>query len=198
MATMRHAVTADLDPLIEVLVSAFDQDPFFRWMFPGSDFVAGLEEWFHLVVPIAFTKGHTYLDTDGRAVAVWLPPDVELARPEDYQAAAAIVAWHSTPDHAAEVFQAIGAAGGHRPDSPNWQLMYVGVAPSAQGRGEGQQALAGTLAICDAQGFPAYLHSTNPRNVSFYERLGFRVLAEVPTVEGGPVIRPMWREARSG
>jgi len=165
-------------------------------MFPGDGFSAGISEWFHLVVPIAFTKGHTYLDTDRSAATVWLPPDVELARPEDYQAAAAIVAQHSTPDHATAVFQTIGAAGSHRPSDPNWQLVYVGVAPGAQGRGYGQQAVAGTLSVCDTQGFPAYLHSTNPRNVPFYERLGFRVLAEVPTVEGGPIIRPMLRQPR--
>lgn len=194
MASMRHAVAADLDPLIEILVRAFEDDPFFRWMLPGGHYSTALSEWFHLVVPIAFTKGHTFLDTGRRSAAVWLPPDVELATAEDYRAAAAIVASHSSPEHAADVFAAIASAGAHRPSTPNWQLMYVGVMPEAQGRGEGRVALTSVLRTCDEQAFPAYLHSTNPRNLSFYERLGFRVIAEVPAVQGGPVIRPMWRE----
>ncbi len=194
MPQMRHTTAAELPATIDLLVAAFDEDPFFRWMFPGPAFEAGLREWFALLIGIAFTKGHTYLAAERSVATVWLPPDVPLAHPDDYETAAGIVATHSSPAHSSAVFQVIGAAAQHRPGTPNWQLMYVGVTPASQGHGEGREALAGTLAICDAQHFPAYLHSTNPRNVSFYERLDFRVIAEVPTVEDGPVIRPMWRE----
>jgi hypothetical protein len=50
------------------------------------------------------------------------------------------------------------------------------------------------LAVCDDEGLPCLLVSTNPRNLSFYERLGFRVDGEVATPDGAAVMRPMHRE----
>jgi hypothetical protein len=53
-----------------------------------------------------------------------------------------------------------------------------------------------TLDRCDRQGLGAYLESSNIRNVPFYERHGFRVLAEVsPSPEF--TARPMWREPQT-
>lgn len=49
------------------------------------------------------------------------------------------------------------------------------------------------LRVIDADGMPASLVSTNPRNVPFYERLGFRVDAEVSTPDGAAVMRAMHR-----
>lgn len=195
MASMRYATAANLEPMAEVLSAAFVDDPLFRWMF-HDQIVEGVGEWFRLVVPLLFARGHTYFDTGRRSVAIWSPPDVPLLTPADYEAAEAVVARRSTVGHAAEVFGALRTAGAHRPATPNWQLIYLCVAPGSQGRGEGVETLAPMLSMCDAQEFPAYLHSTNPRNVPFYERLGFRVLAEIPTGEDGPVIRPMLRSPR--
>jgi hypothetical protein len=40
--------------------------------------------------------------------------------------------------------------------------------------------------------------STNPRNLSFYERHGFRLVAEVSTPDEGAILRPMVRAAAAG
>jgi hypothetical protein len=56
-------------------------------------------------------------------------------------------------------------------------------------------AAAPILSVCDEEALPCGLVSTNPRNVSFYERLGFRVDAEVATTDGQAIIRPMHRPA---
>ena len=59
----------------------------------------------------------------------------------------------------------------------------------------GAAVVAPLLAVCDSEGLPCGLTSTNPRNVPFYERFGFRVAAEVPTPDGAAVLQPMQRPA---
>ena len=58
-----------------------------------------------------------------------------------------------------------------------WYLSIVGVAPAAQGRGVGADLLAPTLAQARDAQVPCYLETFTPRNLPFYERLGFRALA---------------------
>ena len=47
---------------------------------------------------------------------------------------------------------------------------------------------------CDENGVPAYLESTNPRNVPLYERLGFKATGQVQHSDC-PLFTPMVREA---
>ena len=48
-------------------------------------------------------------------------------------------------------------------------------------------------AIATAQ--PAYLESTNPRNISLYRRHGFEPLGEIRSADS-PLLVPMLRKAR--
>jgi GNAT superfamily N-acetyltransferase len=54
-----------------------------------------------------------------------------------------------------------------------WYLSIIGILPSAQGRGLGATLLAGTLAEASQARVPCYLETFTPRNLRFYERLGF-------------------------
>ena len=51
------------------------------------------------------------------------------------------------------------------------------------------------LSRCDRDGTPAYLESSNPRNITLYERHGFERLGTVQ-VGTSPSIVPMLRRAR--
>jgi ribosomal protein S18 acetylase RimI-like enzyme len=42
---------------------------------------------------------------------------------------------------------------------------------------------------------PAYLESSNPRNMSLYRRHGFEQVGELPLPDG-PALYPMWRTPR--
>jgi ribosomal protein S18 acetylase RimI-like enzyme len=83
----------------------------------------------------------------------------------------------------------------HPYDPPHWYLFILGTERAAQGRGLGSALLTHVLACVDAEGMPAYLESSNERNLALYGRHGFKVTAEV-VIPGGPRIWPMWREAR--
>ena len=80
------------------------------------------------------------------------------------------------------------------PHEPHAYLGYVGAA--VQGKGQGAAALAPALEVCDAFGWPAYLESSNPRNLPFYRRHGFVDREPLRVPAGCPVITPMWRESR--
>jgi GNAT superfamily N-acetyltransferase len=65
-----------------------------------------------------------------------------------------------------------------------------------QGQGLGTQMLQEVLARADTDGVPAYLESSNERNLPLYERNGFRVIGELQALGHGPTIWRMWREPR--
>ena len=64
----------------------------------------------------------------------------------------------------------------------------------SQGQGLGTQMLREVLADADTDGVPAYLESSNERNLPLYERNGFRVVGELQALGHGPAIWRMWRE----
>jgi ribosomal protein S18 acetylase RimI-like enzyme len=81
------------------------------------------------------------------------------------------------------------------PSEPHWYLAILGVRPGQRGRGLGSALIRPGLERADADGLPCYLESSNPRNVSLYERHGFEVTAE-HWLPDGPVLIYMWRPAR--
>src|SRR5262249_8485856 len=84
---------------------------------------------------------------------------------------------------------------GYHPHEPHWYLPLIGVDPACQGKGFGDALMAHALARCDREGTPAYLESTNPRNISLYRRHGFEALGEIRVGESPPLV-PMLRRAR--
>ncbi len=66
--------------------------------------------------------------------------------------------------------------------------------PTVRGTGFGQALMRSRLDRCDAEYAPAYLESSNPDNIPYYERFGFRVTGEIRLPEGGPSLWPMWRQ----
>ena len=60
---------------------------------------------------------------------------------------------------------------------------------------QGYDDLDALLSQVDAAGVPAYLESSNERNVPLYERHGFQVVGEHQALGRGPTIWRMWRDA---
>jgi GNAT superfamily N-acetyltransferase len=73
------------------------------------------------------------------------------------------------------------------PEEPHHYLAILGVDPAHQGKGLGAAVLAPTLARCDDERALAWLESTNPKNHSFYRRLGFEIAHETPVPDGPTV-----------
>jgi GNAT superfamily N-acetyltransferase len=71
-----------------------------------------------------------------------------------------------------------------------WYLSIIAILPSAQGQGLGATLLAGTLAEAARAQASCYLETFTQRNLRFYERLGFRRVADhlEPTTNHGYVV----------
>lgn len=176
---------------LDVLTLAFVADPIFRYFWPrASDYLKSAPQLAMARGERGFDHGTVTMTADGGAVAMWLPPGVEPAeqppqpqdRPADTEAAAIL----------AELRAQIAR---HHPTTPHWYLWMLGADPRRQGQGLGAALLKHTLRRCDAEGAVAYLESSNPRNVSLYERHGFEPLAVI-RVGDVPPITPMLRPAR--
>ncbi len=215
----RLAVADDL-PGIELALSlAFADDPMITWVTGEADrerrIAASAVGFFRLALAAGLVRGHTYTvdatwasaSTSGspatgsapggarRSVgaAVWSPPDVRMFREDEGAALGMAVAEH-LGTAALERLMALGELVGarHPGDVPHFYLFLLGAAE--QGRGVGARVMRPVLERCDADGLPAYLESSSTRNVSFYERLGFRVLWTDRPGTDGPEFRGMWRD----
>jgi GNAT superfamily N-acetyltransferase len=191
---LRHALRADLPTIADLWVDAFAGDPYLRWLEPDDarwpDFGRA---WMTFIVELTFERGHTYLDDRADVAVAWIPPDLSFAGPADVARGRDIIAATAGAVRADQAVVTVLAARAHAVDEPHWTLQYLGVRSGRQGAGLGIAAVTPMLDVCDDEGLPCALVSTNPRNLGFYERLGFGVDAEVTTPDGTATLRPMHR-----
>ena len=64
------------------------------------------------------------------------------------------------------------------PVQPHWHLGPIGVLPSMQQKGVGTLLMERFCRKVDADRLPAYLETDRDRNVAFYEKFGFEVIAK--------------------
>jgi ribosomal protein S18 acetylase RimI-like enzyme len=185
-------VTAhEQEQAIAALVMAFGNDPVTRWAFPDPhQYLAHFPEFARLFGGRAFDAGTAYCAGDFVATALWLSPGVQ---PDEEGLVALLERVVGEPQREA-LFAILGEMAGYHPAEPHWYLPLLGVDPTCQGRGYGSALLARALEQCDAAQLPAYLESSNERNIPLYERHGFEV---VGTVQAGdsPPLWPMLRTA---
>jgi GNAT superfamily N-acetyltransferase len=198
MVQVRHARREDLPAMAETLALAFEDDPVWgQWMFANRpDRLAGMTSLFHILVEAGLRSGHLYTTSGLEAAAHWVPPDVALlddAQSEVFGEAAAGVLGRADTDRVFGGMAVLRAV--HPGDIPHFYLPTLGVRPASQGKGYGAMLLQRVLQTCDADGFPAYLESSNRRNDPLYERHGFRAI-ETVELPDGPLVVAMWRDPR--
>lgn len=177
---------------VATLVTAFAADPAVRWMYPGSQqYLQHFPDFVRAFGGRAFEHGTADCAEGQRAVALWLSPEAQ----PDEAAVAGVLERSVHGQRLPEVFSVLEQMGQFHPQQLHWYLPLVGVDPFEQGRGLGSSLLMQGLERCDLEKLPAYLESTNPRNLPLYERLGFEVLGSIRT-ETSPVITPMLRHPR--
>jgi GNAT superfamily N-acetyltransferase len=200
-STPRLVDLADADGLAvaaDVLTAAFTGDPVMHWLFPGAaSHVRSLHTWWELMLSLQRADAEVWLSPTSSTAALWRAPVFEAPDPDPaarerfVEVVAGLVG-----DRAEEVFGFFGRIGEAHPAQPHWYLAAVGSMPEHQGTGAGAAILAPVLAHCDAGGLPAYLESSNPRNVPFYHRLGFVETGTLTTPDGAATMTLMWRTPR--
>jgi GNAT superfamily N-acetyltransferase len=192
MLNIGAATWEDEEHVAACMTLAFDADPVERWALPDSrQYVSTFSKYAILYGGKAFDHGSAFVVKDFAGVALWLPPGIE----PDYgpmtslfleSVDAAIV------EIADVLFQKMEQ---FHPAEPHWYLTLMGVDPAHRGQGLGSLLLEHALALCDADGMPAYLEATSPANLSLYERNGFETLGRIEH-KGSPPMFPMHRKPR--
>jgi GNAT superfamily N-acetyltransferase len=177
---------------VDTLTLAFAADPVSRWFFPEpKDYLKSFPEFTAAFAGASFGAGTAWVSDGGSGVSCWQPPGVH---PDGEGIAAALFSALDEGKHAAaeKLFEKMDE---FHPAEPHWYLAIVGVDSAYQGRGWGAQLMEPALSRCDEDGVIAYLESSNPANISLYQRHGFEVIGEI-RVADVPVMTPMLRPAR--
>ena len=174
------------------LVLAFVTDPAERWLYPDAQqYLTHFPRFLAAFGGRAFDEKTAWRFQDFSSVALWLPPGAE----PDGDAIVAVLTESVAADKHEELFSVFEQMDATHPTYPHWYLPWFGVDPALQGQGLGSVLMTKCLAIVDEDRLPAYLESPNPRNISFYERHGFEVVAKTQAGDA-PVITMMLRPAR--
>ena len=198
MTAIRRATMTDRPELARSLASAFSEDPLFRWMVgPDAPLEARMRIFFEAILGFTLRQPDhlVFVSDDGRGAAVWQPVDKWKVPPWAMLRVvpSMVRAFRArTP----VMFGAINAIERVHPAESHYYLEVLGTRRDAQGTGIGSAVMTDMLARCDEEGVPAYLESSNPRNIPFYARHGFEVRDEIVVGKGAPVVTAMWRDPR--
>jgi GNAT superfamily N-acetyltransferase len=193
---VRLARPDDAPALDDVLADAFFDDPISVHLLPDAS-----RRRDRLRLGMGHVMRSTYLANDGAwttdaldGVALWAKPGD--AKPSALRQLRDLPTFaRSFGRRLPRAISAFGSAEKRRPDEDHWFLDIIGVRPDRQGHGVGSALLRAALTQIDQTGAPAFLVTSNPSNVPFYEKLGFVVGEEYDI---GPVhVWPMLRRAEA-
>jgi GNAT superfamily N-acetyltransferase len=198
MAQVRVAAEDDVAEVAGILAAGFWDDPLLSWVFDEPGRLAKLDTLFSFSMTSRFLpSGRTLLTDD--AAAGWIPPD---AAPEagagggdESEFVGRLFAAGASAEELGRLGAMAAAMDDAHPAQPHWYLAMIATRPERWGQGLGTVLMQHALETVDEQHMPAYLESSNPRNITLYERHGFVVTGTIE-VAGGPSLTPMWREPR--
>lgn len=189
---IRIATQDDETAAIDTLVLAFAADPMSRWCWPHAhQHLMGMPIFTRAFGGAAFANGTAYCSEDRAGVGLWLPPDVH----SDEETMLEVLDRRVPAANREDLFAVFEQMAQYHPAEPHWYLPIIGVDPAHQGRGYGDALMKHALEQCDRDHLPAYLESSNPRNISLYQRHGFEALGTIQVGASPPVV-PMLRGAR--
>ena len=193
---VRLARAVDAPALDEVLAAAFFDDPISAHLMPdAARRHDGLRRGMGRVMRTSYIAHRGAWTTEElEGVAMWARPGhpkpsaLELLR--ELPALARIFG-RRLP----RAMGAFASVEKRRPVEDHWFLDIIAVRPDRQGAGVGSALMRAALDEVDAAGLPAFLVTSQPKNLPFYERLGFAVTEEYDI---GPVrVWPMLRRSPS-
>jgi len=171
---------------------AFITDPVARFAWPSArDHLHAMPLATHEFAGGSFERDAAYVSLDFCGVALWLPPGVH----PNSEALEGVFRETARPEHLDDLLATFEKMDEWHPEEHHWYLPMVGVEPNAQGKGLGGALMRHAVARADKDGVLAYLESSNPKNISLYERHGFEVMGKIQ-IGAGPLVTPMLRRPR--
>ncbi|MEH2626210.1 GNAT superfamily N-acetyltransferase [Bradyrhizobium sp. AZCC 1719] len=194
MSAVPEVISADANDranAISTIVLGFAADPMARFAWPDpSVYLRIMPRMVNAFGGGAFEHGTAYITEGARAAALWLPPGVE----PDEAEMNAIMEESLRPEISGDIGAIMKGMAEHHPHEPHWYLPLIAADPKWIGQGLGSLLMKHALRRCDEEGSAAYLESSNPRNISLYERHGFKITGRIQS-GSSPVVTPMLRPA---
>ncbi|WP_327411576.1 hypothetical protein [Streptomyces sp. NBC_01233] len=179
--------------LSALLSAAFHDDALTRWMIPDQRLRTELlPGFFHVFVELSAAHDGVLTTDDGDAVLLFLPPGAEVDETALDAAFAHALGRHT---HALRTIARLQAE--RHPHTPHYYASFGAVRPGRQQGGLMSTLLAQITARADADGVGAYTEASSPGGEAVTRRAGFdRLGTDITLPDGGPVLRPMWRNPR--
>ncbi|UKN02825.1 GNAT family N-acetyltransferase [Paracrocinitomix mangrovi] len=123
----------------------------------------------------ALMRGEVWLNDDKSACAIWLNSSKSAFSMKalwlDLNLVFKSVGFRRIP----KILKRQKAIKKTQPTSAHYYLWYLGVDPSIQGKGTGSSFMKELLQQADINNMQVVLETANPKNLPFYERLGFKI-----------------------
>lgn len=176
----RPLLATELVPMTRVLAEAFMADPLYQALAPRPQV---RERWLRWVMGMFLRLSHRsggalcLESAPAAGVICLIPPahcppsltDYARAVPGAPPIGSGVGAFVWRGLRAAQLLDDAHFTGAH------CYILAIGVAQSEQGKGLGGALLRSALRVAAEQNVPCYLETASPKNVSLYERFGFRV-----------------------
>ena len=190
--SIRSAGIDEMEKAAAVILLAFSTDPVARWVYPEpAEYLRHFPEFIRGFAGGAFESRTAFVTNDLAGAALWLPPGEH----SDEEFLMELVDSTVSREIREDLLPVMEAMGTHHPAEPHWYLPMIGVETMQQGRGIGAELMQYALDKIDEAGLPAYLESSNPRNISLYERCGFAGMGTIQYGNSAPLF-PMVRWPR--
>ena len=189
---VRSAIESERAAVLNIIALAFATDPLLRWaILDGHKYLSAMGETADAFGGVGLAHDATFVTQGMEGAALWLPPGTE----PDSERLSALMQAAVDGARLQDFLGVFEQMGNFHPHEPHWYLPLIGVDPAHQGQGHGAALMRHAVQGADADGVIAYLESSNPRNISLYQRHGFDVLGTIQ-VGNSPVVTPMLRAAR--
>ncbi len=177
---------------LNILADGFFDDPVMSWLFPDeAKRSETLKGWFAFWTDIFGDLARLEVDASGDGATLWAIPHPPPPPPEAFAPVVEFVAAHHG-DATGSILASFGQM--NPPETEHWYLNAIAARRGQRARGIGALMLQPVLKEADEAGIPAYLESSNPRNLSFYRRFGFEDFGDrIELGAEGPYMQRMLR-----
>tara|TARA_Y100000766_G_scaffold259812_1_gene249114 strand:- start:199 stop:792 length:594 start_codon:yes stop_codon:yes gene_type:complete len=185
------AGTIQKQKVLSTVLMGFSADPFVRWICPEAGNYMNFIGAFDAYGGKAVDTNTAYVVEGFKGTALWLPSNIEA----DEEAFVKEIEQNVLIEKQESLFKVLEELEKYHPETPCWYLPIIAVDPHYQNNGIGSLLMKHALEKVDSDGLPAYLESSNPRNMSLYKRYGFETMGKIKVADVPP-LHPMIREPR--
>ncbi|MHA2425287.1 MAG: GNAT family N-acetyltransferase [Candidatus Thorarchaeota archaeon] len=183
---MRFLEQDDIPAAVEILAEASVNDPYWVYLIqdPTKRFHF-MRKYLRVNLRVEWTRGHLLgIGNPLEGIAVWKPPESPPAARIPILFATLSYLRLLSPFvigltlKVIRVFRRYSLWRTRNATPPYYHLVLLGVRPSSQGKGYASGLIRPILKRADFEGTGAYVETTNPDNVPFYEHFGFELKGE--------------------